>query len=54
MSRISSDPTVEDEAVTNNIYTVLVGIAILVELLGFIVLFLKAGAVFLEGKSLFS
>ena len=39
---------------SSNIYTVLVGIAILVELIGFIVLLIRAGTVFLEGKTLFS
>lgn len=53
MSRVTSSDTVEVKP-TNNIYTVLVGIAILVQLIGFIVLVLRAGAIFVQGKSLFS
>ncbi len=53
MSRVATGDTVTLKP-TNNIYTVLVGIAVLVELIGFIALFLRAGQIFGEGKSLFN
>ena len=44
MSRMSSDAIVVKP--TNNVYTVLAVVAFLVELLAFIVMFMKAKAVF--------
>ena len=53
MSRVSTGDTITVKP-TNNIYTVLVGVAMLAELLAFLMLFTRAGAIFMEGKSLFS
>ena len=39
---------------TNNIFTVLVAVAILAEAIGLTVLLLRAGEIFETGKSLFS
>lgn len=52
MSRVATGDVVVVKP-TNNIYTVLVGIAILTQLIGFAVLFLRAGEVFEAGKGLF-
>jgi len=52
MSRVATGDQVVVKP-TNNIYTVLVGIAILVELIGFAALFMRANEIFQGGKGLF-
>ncbi len=54
MSRVSAGDVIEVKA-TNNVYTVLVIVACVVELIAFIAMYLKASDVFLDSaKSLFS
>ncbi len=53
MSRVAAGDVIEVKA-TNNVYTVLVIVAFLAELIAFIALYLKAGEIFLDSsKSLF-
>lgn len=54
MSRVASGDVIEVKP-TNNVYTVLVIVACLAELIAFIAMYMKASEVFMEGaKSLFS
>jgi hypothetical protein len=51
MSRAGTGDTVQVKP-TNNIYTALVAIAVIAEIIGFIAMFLRAGEIF--GGSLFT
>jgi hypothetical protein len=53
MSRVATGDVVVVKP-TNNIYTVLVGIAILAQAIGFLVLYLRASEIFEAGKGLFA
>jgi len=53
MSRAATGDVVIEKP-RNNIITVLVGVAVLVELIGFLALFMRAGEIFVEGKNLFN
>jgi hypothetical protein len=53
MSRVPAGDVIEIKA-QNNMYTVLVIIAFIAELIAFIALWAKAGEIFLEGKGLFN
>ena len=48
MSRVATGDVVVVKP-TNNVYTVLVGVAILVQLIGFLVMFVRAGEIFEKG-----
>jgi hypothetical protein len=53
MSRAPAGDVVE-VAPSSNVYTVLVAVALVVQLIAFAAMVIKAGEVFVEGKSLFS
>jgi nucleoside permease NupC len=53
MSRAAGGDVIEIKP-SNDMYTVLIAIAIIAELIAFIALMAKAGEIFVEGKGLFS
>ncbi len=54
MSRIGAGAAVEEVKPSNNIYTVLVAVSLLIEIIGFVVLYMRHSEIFGAGKGLFS
>jgi hypothetical protein len=53
MSRVAAGDVIEIKP-RNNMYTALVAIALLAELIAFIALYVRAGEIFVDGKGLFN
>ena len=53
MSRVAADVNVIEQKPQNNVYTVLVAVAALAQLIAFAAIYVKAGQIFAEGKTLF-